>query len=198
MLAVRGYARVFHRLRVKAAERIPATRSPGPLIVVANHASGADPLLIQAACPFEITWIMGADMAHPWLGALWRSAGVITVDRKNASGFPLREALRALRDGRVLGIFPEGRIARPARRLQPFHPGASLLIERSGAPVLPFLITGAPTSANAWTDLLTTSRAVVRPLGEPAAPPRAGSREHATALREVFRRESGWPLAEEA
>ncbi len=164
LLGVRGYARGVHRLRVRSREHIPQDRRPGPLIVVANHASGADPVLIQAACPFQITWIMAADMAHPVLAPVWQCAEVITLNRRARSAFPLREALRALSKGKVIGVFPEGHIVRPPGAILPFHPGVALLAQRSGAAVLPMLIERAPMSGSAWTDLFTPSRAVVRAL----------------------------------
>jgi len=198
LLAVRAYARALHRLRVENIHHIPRSHSPGPLLIVANHASGADPLLIQAACPFEITWLMAADMAHPLLGTLWKHLNVILIDRRNPSGFPLRDALRALREGRVLAIFPEGRIERPAQRLLPFHPGVSLLIARSGAPVLPILITSAPRASNAWTDVLTPSRSSLRALTPPEPAHAAHAPDQAARLRETFRLASGWPADDQA
>src|SRR5690606_16804706 len=85
-LAVMGGARVIHRLRVEGAENRPRSRRPGPLIVVANHTAGVDPLLIQAACPFQIRWLMAADMRLPSLDPLWEWGRVIFLDRRAGSG----------------------------------------------------------------------------------------------------------------
>ena len=58
-----------------------------------------------------------------------------------------RQALRALRDGNLLGIFPEGRLE-PTRELLPFHPGAALLAVKTGAAVYPAYIDGTHRADN--------------------------------------------------
>ncbi|HYE02339.1 MAG TPA: hypothetical protein VD963_03785, partial [Phycisphaerales bacterium] len=54
---IRVYAGLLHSLRIRGGRHIPPSRRPGPLIVVANHTAGVDPLLIQSACPFEVRWM---------------------------------------------------------------------------------------------------------------------------------------------
>lgn len=194
-VGTRVYARLVHRLRVEGLEHVPCRRDAGPLIVVANHTSGVDPLLVQAHCPFFVRWLMAEDMGHPSVGALWRWAEVIFVDRREGRGSGVREAIAHVRAGGVLGVFPEGRIESPARRLLPFEPGIGLLIARTGAPVLPVLIEGAPDTDSAWEALWTRSRARVRflPVASFASGERGG-RGIARALERVFEEASGWSL----
>lgn len=166
--AIRLYVWLRHRPRVDGREHVPpfvrggGLEGVGPLIVVANHASGVDPLLIQAVLPFEPRWMMAADMRHPAGEWLWQFGRIIFVDRANSDPAGVREALRHLSIGGVLGLFPEGGIERKARTLRPFQPGVGLLIRRSGARVLPIVIEGAAMAPTAWGALLKTSRPTVR------------------------------------
>src|SRR4051812_49078545 len=103
----------MHRVHVEGAEHIPLTRAPGPLIVVLNHTAGIDPLLAQSVVPFEIRWLMMTDMRAPSLEWFWRFANVIFVDQRGGvSG--AREAIRHVKAGGVIGIFPEGGSNAPA------------------------------------------------------------------------------------
>lgn len=196
---VQVYARAVHRLRVIGAEHIPVgrprERAPGALIVVANHTAGVDPLLIQAAMPYEVRWIMAQDMRAPAMERFWQYARIIFIDREKRDSRGLREALRHLKAGGVIGLFPEGHIERPARSLLPFEEGAGFLIAKSGAPVLPVVIEGTPEVDPAWASLVRPSRSTLRFL--PLWRPSAGEGESVgEALRALFQRETGWALNE--
>jgi 1-acyl-sn-glycerol-3-phosphate acyltransferase len=193
--AAQVYALAWHRLRVAGRSELPATRDPGPLIVVANHASGVDPILIQAACPFEIRWMMGADMMHPGLAGLWGFMRIIGVDRDKGDSRALREALRHVHGGGVLGVFPEGRIERPPRKLLPFEPGVGLLIAKSGAPVLAAVVEGVPDAPTAWQSLLVRSRATVTFRRAPTQAGKPDPRAIVADLEARFAQWTGWDRA---
>jgi len=165
MKVAAGYARVFHGLKVVGGPHIPDTRSPGPLIVIANHTAGVDPVLIQSVCPFEIRWIMSMDMRLPAFEWFWTWARIISIPRGNELP-ATREAIRHVRrgddgSGGVLGIFPEGAIERPDRQVLPFLRGVGLLIKKSEAIVLPVIIDGTPQVDPAWASLWRPSRATL-------------------------------------
>lgn len=194
---VRLYARLVHHLRVEGRENLPRGRHPGPLVVVANHTAGVDPMLIQAACRFFIRWMMAMDMQLPSLGWLWRWGEVISVDRNGREVGATREAIRHLEAGGVLGIFPEGTLERPAGHILPFLAGVGLIVHRSGAPVLPVLIEGTPQVDPAWSSLWRVSRARVRflPVIDYTV---TGLRatEIAADLRCRMAEAAGWPLCD--
>jgi len=174
MLVVRLHVRLVQRLTVVGRENIPRERHPGPLVVVANHTSGLDPMLIQSVAPFEIKWMMARDMQHPRLAWLWELADVISVNRVEVcAGTPgetmhrgndsaaARTAIRHLKTGGVVGVFPEGRIVPPGR-IGPFAPGVGLLVARSGARVLEVVIDGTARSESLIAAFFMPSRARLR------------------------------------
>jgi 1-acyl-sn-glycerol-3-phosphate acyltransferase len=161
---IQVYARLFHRLHVGSPQL--AQSLSGPAIIVANHTSGIDPLLIQAACPREIRWMMGADMAVDQLGWLhlrpiWDWSGIIRVDRTGNDRTSIRKALDYLAAGGIVGIFPEGKIATPRGSILPFMPGIGLISSRSKAPILCVTITGTPECEGIVQSLKTRSQSHV-------------------------------------
>jgi len=194
------YTRLVHRVRFCGVEHIPA-REPDPhadqrpLIVVCNHTAGVDPLLVQAGLPFEVRWIMAKDMRARVLEPLWSYARVIFVDRERREAASLRDALRHLKDGGALGVFPEGNLERPPRQLPPFRDGVGYLVRKSGALVLPAVIDGAPQVETAWKSLFRRGRARVRflPVVDYTG---AEASEIAPDLRRRFAEATGWPMSE--
>lgn len=185
------YARLVHHLDVQGRDHIPNTRSPGALIVVANHTSGVDPLLIQAALPFPVRWVMAEDMRAPQLEWFWKSQQIIFVGKPGNEALGVRAALQHLRDGGVLGIFPEGGIERPEKHILPFYAGLGVLVRRSGAPVLPVLVEGTPQVDPAWASLRKSSHSQVR-FGPIMSKFRGTPEEIARQIREHFLTWSGW------
>lgn len=196
------YARIVHRLSVAGRQHIPRTKAPGPLIVIANHTAGVDPVLIQSACRFEIRWLMAQDMKVGWLDPLWDWSRIIFIDRSLKGGAAgIREATNHVNEGGVIGIFPEGRIERPTRTLFPFLPGVGVLIARTGARVLPVVIDDAPHVDPAWASLWTPSRATIRvmPIIDYSQESgRPSPRDIVSDLHQRFLDWTGWPEGETA
>jgi 1-acyl-sn-glycerol-3-phosphate acyltransferase len=197
-----AYSRLFHRLRVEGREHIPAR---GPLIVVSNHTAGLDPLLIQAGMrDLEIRWMMARDMMIPELAQLWEWLRIIPVarSRPGAGGrgdaASAREAMRHLKRGGVLGVFPEGGIERPPGIIRPFAPGVGLLALKTGAPVLPVAISGPAYRPTAWGSLFRPSRSRVEFL-DPVCYKGANmdAEQVAADIQRRIARALGWPIAHE-
>ncbi|OAB62507.1 hypothetical protein AY599_28535 [Leptolyngbya valderiana BDU 20041] len=195
---IRGYVRLRHPPRLEGRENIPefipggGLEGVGPLIVVANHASGVDPLLVQSVLPFEPRWMMAADMRHPAGEWLWRFGRIIFVDRANSDPAGVREALRHLSIGGVLGLFPEGGIERKPQTLRPFQAGVGLLIRRSGARVLPIVIEDAAMAPTAWGALSRTSRPRIRVMPPIEYGREQGPGEVAADLQARYEAWTGW------
>jgi 1-acyl-sn-glycerol-3-phosphate acyltransferase len=126
-------------LRVTGTEHVP---HDGPLIVVANHLSNADPPLMIVAFPRPLFFMGKAELfRNPILAWIVRKFGGFPVERGTADRAALRHALKVLDQGIALGIFPEGGRSKTGA-LRPGLPGVGLLALQSGAPVLPVGLTG--------------------------------------------------------
>lgn len=133
------FAQVYHRLTVHSPPRLPRT---GPAILVGNHVSSLDPVLIQSVCPRLVTWVMAKEYYNVrGLGWVFKAIGTIGVERSGRDLSSTRAAMRALADGSILGIFPEGKIE-TNRAILPFHDGVALMAIKMKVPVFPVYLDG--------------------------------------------------------
>lgn len=190
----RRYARRVQRLRIIGAEYMPKARPGGPLIIVCNHTSGVDAVLMISACRFEARWIMAADMRTPLGEPFWAWANLIMVDRQKRDAGGTREAVRHLKEGGVVGIFPEGGIEREDQTLMPFNAGVGLIVRRSGAPVMPCVIRGAPRAATVWGSYLKKGNAVLEFKPWIRYDSSMSAQEIAADLQEKFQEWTGWEV----
>jgi 1-acyl-sn-glycerol-3-phosphate acyltransferase len=127
-------------LVVKNMERIPA----GQCVVVANHASYLDGVVMTAALPPRFGFVIKREMeAVPVAGTLLRRLGSEFVERfnRNRGGVDARRVLRTAASGHSLVFFPEGTFsAMPG--LGRFHAGAFAIAARAGCPVVPAVVRG--------------------------------------------------------
>ena len=195
IVAMKVFAALVQRARYFGREHITRQMHPGPLIVVSNHTAGADVPLIQAVCPFEIRWMMARSMQVEFLQWFWEWARVIGVDVSGRDSAALREAIRHVEGGGVVGIFPEGGLERPARQIMAFQAGVGLLIKKSGAKVLPVVIDGTPQVDPAWASLWRFGRARVR-FFEPIDYAASGmsASEIVADLQKRYMEWTGWTL----
>ena len=134
-----AFTRLFHDVTVRRPPQLPRI---GPAILVCNHVSGLDPLFIQSCCPRLVIWMMAREYydVKP-LGFVFRAIEAIPVERSGRDLHATRSALRALHDGKILGIFPEGRIE-TTREMLPFQTGVALMAIKANVPVYPAYIDG--------------------------------------------------------
>ncbi len=193
----RAVAQLRHGVRVEGAEELRDTQFPDGLIVVSNHTGAVDPLLIQSACRFHIRWMMASSMMGRSLDWVWRMLHIIPIARDGRDSGPAREAIRYVRAGGVLGIFPEGRIVVPPCEIRPFQSGVGLIIARSKAPVLLVWVSGTPNTNKMAASVLGSSRARVRFQEHVEFPPKADATTITNTIREALAEMSGWPLNDE-
>jgi 1-acyl-sn-glycerol-3-phosphate acyltransferase len=136
---VRTFCTLFHDLKLLTPCPLPPV---GGAILVCNHTSSLDPVLLQAAVPRVITWMMAKE--YNLLPIRWFLNAIepILVERSGRDMAATRAALRALKDGKILGVFPEGRIETTSKLLE-FQTGVALLALKSGAPVYPAYLDGS-------------------------------------------------------
>jgi 1-acyl-sn-glycerol-3-phosphate acyltransferase len=176
------FSRIYHRVDVLAPIRLPRR---GGAILVCNHTSGLDPLLIQSVSRRLIVWMMASEYYEiKWLVPLFDLLEVIPVDRGKPDAASTRAALRALANGQVLGVFPEGRIE-TSRELLPFHTGIALLAMRSGVPIYPAYLDGTQRGKEMGPAFAFQNRATLR-FGPPMVIPRkTGRSELSAATRQI-------------
>jgi 1-acyl-sn-glycerol-3-phosphate acyltransferase len=197
-LILRVYSRLVHRTAYAGLDHIPQTNRPGGLVVVSNHTCPIDPLLVQAACRFEIRWMMAADMMVPELDRLWRRHRMIPVARDGRDTVPAREAIRHVRGGGVVGIFPEGGIVLPREEVRQFHQGVGLIIARTKAPVLLVWVSQTPHETDMFKALLTPSRARVQFVDLLEFPDKTDPATITRQLQQRLAEVSNWPIRDEA
>jgi len=131
--------KLIFQQKVTGQENIPQN---GPFIIVANHSSLLDPIILGISIKPKIIFIAAAYLFEiGWLGYLLRKANSIPVQRENDIK-AIKQSLKILRQGGVLGIFPEGGIDRQKNNL-PVRAGAAYLATKVGIPIVPIRIKGA-------------------------------------------------------
>lgn len=127
------------RCQVKGRENVP---KQGPLLIVANHLSLADPPLLSLSLGRRVIFMAKKELFHFRLIAyFFRSFGAFPVHRGQLDRQALRQAQQVLADGQALVMFPEGMRSRSGR-LRPAFSGVALIASRSSAPILPVGISG--------------------------------------------------------
>ena len=131
-------SRIVYRFKVRGDEHIP---TEGPAIIACNHVSFVDAVLLMAASPRPIRFVMDHRIFRmPVLGWLFKLGKAIPVASQKEDPVAYAAAFDAadkvLADGDLLGIFPEGAITRDGQ-LQPFKGGIMKILERRPVPVVP-------------------------------------------------------------
>jgi len=131
--------KLIFRLKVTGQEDIP---QDGPFIIVANHSSLLDPVILGVSVRPKVIFVAAAYLFKiGWLGYMLRKFNSIPVQRENDIK-AIKQSLKILKRGGVLGIFPEGGIDRQKNNL-PVRAGAAYLATKIGVPIVPIRIKGA-------------------------------------------------------
>jgi 1-acyl-sn-glycerol-3-phosphate acyltransferase len=118
-------------------EHVPTT---GPGILASNHVGVADGPLLAVYSPRLVHALTKQEMFEGTLGRILLRSGQVPLDRFNSDPAAVKACLRVLRDGGVVGIFPEG--SRGSGEFHRFHRGAAYLGLVSGAPIVPVIQFG--------------------------------------------------------
>jgi 1-acyl-sn-glycerol-3-phosphate acyltransferase len=140
----------IHRVKTVDAYRIP---EEGPAVLVCNHVSYVDALVIGAASPRPIRFVMDHKIFKmPLMGWLFRTARAIPIAPAKEDPFLMEKAYidiaQALHEGDLVCIFPEGRLTSTGE-MGEFRGGIAKIVERSKVPVIPMALRGL------WGSLLT-------------------------------------------
>jgi 1-acyl-sn-glycerol-3-phosphate acyltransferase len=120
----------------------------GPLLAVSNHISYFDPPLIGAFFPRAVQFMTLAELFRkPWSARFFRALGSFPVDRSKPDARAAREAVRRIKAGGCVVIFPEGGIRKGEKSIlegsEELKEGAALVALMAEAPIQPVIIEGA-------------------------------------------------------
>ena len=170
------------RVRVEGRERVPRI---GPVLLVANHSSLIEPQVIFGMLPRRSVFLVKAELFGGVTGWALRRIGQLAVRRGEPDRGPLMAAVRILRGGGLVGVFPEG--TRGTGEVAGAQQGAAWLVRASGAVLLPVTTRGTLRPAGSrrrWrpeVDVL-----VGEPFGLDVAPGRAGLADATERIRKVL------------
>ncbi|CAM04473.1 lysophospholipid acyltransferase family protein [Saccharopolyspora erythraea] len=174
------FVRPAYRVRIHHADRIPRT---GPVVLVANHSSLADGPLLFGMIPRTAVFLIKHEMFRGLLGWFLRKIGQLPVRRGEPDRTPLLAAVRVLRSGGLVGVFPEGTRGGEMATAQN---GAAWLARSSGAVLLPVACRGTRRPEGRGRRLLPRVDVL---FGDPVVLPDAKGRAGLTAATERVRTE---------
>jgi 1-acyl-sn-glycerol-3-phosphate acyltransferase len=169
---------------VTGRERIPAS---GPVIIASNHISYYDPPVVGSGVPREVYFLAKEELfQNPVFGWFIRQYNAIPLRRSVGDVAALKKAVRLLRDGKAVLMFPEGTRSLTGKLLKPKQ-GVGMIACLTRAPVVPAYVTGTNRLGEA---LLRRARLRVA-FGDPVLPggaEEAGKDAYEEVTSEVMRR----------
>jgi len=132
-----------YRLRAENLDEVP---DEGPAVIVCNHVSFVDALVIMAACRRPIRFVMDHNIFRwPVLNFVFRTSKAIPIASAKEDPAMMEKAFdevgKALDAGDLVGIFPEGKITADGN-INPFRPGITRILQRNPVPVVPMALRG--------------------------------------------------------
>jgi 1-acyl-sn-glycerol-3-phosphate acyltransferase len=175
------FCKLWHGVRPRGPDPLPAT---GPAILISNHTSTVDPLFLQCASRRVVSFLMAREYYDiKILRPIFDLNSPILVNRTGRDTAAMRATLRALGEGRVVGIFPEGGIHLDADSLGKAKPGTAMLALLTRVPVIPAFIERRPHTNDLWVGITRPAHARVF-FGPPIDLSRYYDREHDNAALE--------------
>lgn len=132
--------RLKYRMAISGCEHIPRE---GGAVLAANHCSYLDPPVMCACSPRRIVHFMARDtlFSNPVARWYFPRVGVMPLDRTRGDLGALKKAIAALKEGKVIGLFPEGTRS-PDGQMREAKGGIGFLIAKGDVPVVPIHISG--------------------------------------------------------
>ncbi|HET6881072.1 MAG TPA: lysophospholipid acyltransferase family protein [Pirellulales bacterium] len=177
-------ATLFMQVRVSGREFMPRE---GGVLVLSNHQSFYDPVLIGLACDRRLNFL-ARDGLFGFAPFRWliQSLDAIPIDQQGSALAGLKETLRRLKRGEPVLIFPEGMRTFDGE-VAPLKPGFCTLAKRAAVPLLPVAMEGAYEAWPRWR-LLPGLCTIHIQFGDPISPETAAAYDERQLLEEVERR----------
>ena len=131
-------ARTLYRVRFRGAEHVPAK---GGAVIIANHLSYVDPVVLQLACPRPIRFIGHKSLRHHWFfDWVFRLSGALSISADKPME-AIKLAIKAAEAGEIVAVFPEGHISRTGQ-LMAIQRGFEVIARKANVPIIPAFIDG--------------------------------------------------------
>ncbi|MCI8337019.1 MAG: 1-acyl-sn-glycerol-3-phosphate acyltransferase [Peptococcaceae bacterium] len=144
MFTYRFFAVIFRCIlflcgtKINGRENVPME---GPVVLIGNHKTNADPILLGVASPRPVNFVAKAELfQNPVVGWFLKVLGGIPIHRGEQDVGAMRESLRVLKNQGALGLFPEGTRIPQQHCLGEFKNGAVMIALRGGATMVPVAI----------------------------------------------------------
>lgn len=127
------------RIEVKGKENMPKN---GNYLICSNHASNWDPVILAISLPRQIFWMAKKELFNnKFLGYIFKNLGAFPVDREGSDISAIKHSLRILKQGELLGMFPEGTRTSGYSK-ENVKSGVAMLAMKSNSPVVPVRVEG--------------------------------------------------------
>ncbi len=161
----------FHRLSHEELQFPPR----GGALLASNHVSGLDPLLLIAASPRPLRFMIAREQYERWwLRWLFRAIGCIPVERSRNPRAAFHAARAALERGEIVALFPHGRIHLDEHPPIPLKRGVALMAGMTGVPIIPARVEGVRGAGLTVGAVAMRSNARVRAFTPIYCSPRGG------------------------
>ncbi|MFT5523452.1 MAG: 1-acyl-sn-glycerol-3-phosphate acyltransferase [Pirellulaceae bacterium] len=155
-------------------------------IIITNHCSSVDPFFMQMAADRPIHWMVAREYCeHFAFGPFLRVCEVIPVNRGGVDTAATKQAIRMASAGKMIGMFPEGRINMTDQFMLAARPGAVLVAIKAKVPVVPCYIEGSPYGGTPWSPFFMFARTKVR-FGKPIDVTKLNDESDNSAVREIM------------
>lgn len=179
------FTRVLWRTEVSGP--LPIADDQGA-VIVCNHRSGIDPLLIQLSTDRIVHWMVAREYFYmTGISFVFKNLGSIPVNRGGVDTAATKMAIRYAQEGGLVGLFPEGRVNMTDALLLPGRSGAALIALRAKVPVIPCYVEGAPYDGSALGSFFIRAHARVV-IGQPINLSSYYDREDKAVLAELTER----------
>ncbi len=166
---------------------MPADEGHGA-VIVCNHVSGIDPLVIQLSTQRVVHWMVAREYMLHWTMAWgFRILQAIPVNRGGIDTAATKSAIRLASQGELVGMFPEGRINDSGKLMIPGRPGAIVVALKAKVPIIPCYIVGTPYNGSPTQSLIMMAHARLT-IGKPIDLSEFYNREREPAVVELLTR----------
>ena len=131
--------KVIYRIEIVNKDYIPKN---GPVLFAGNHKHNYDFISLICGTNNRVVHFLAKKELIDKHGWLFKRLGIIPVDRSKKNKAAVEEAVKMLKQGELVGIFPEGTFNKTEYVVKPFKYGAVKIASESNCPIVPFAITG--------------------------------------------------------